>query len=207
MSTQTTTDLAARFEAKREECVKLAQEAFNQGGPVERHLRGQSSAFAEARDMARADAAGGAGEGFVLLPREPTEGMERAFDTAYWAKAGDASSPTPTEHPEDGGGPFGYGYRAMLKAVPPARDDKTESDLDWLRKQIVELCERTEDEMYEALQKDPTNQHEIGFYKGREWEAKGIRRAISEVVRLRKSEPPALVTLSATDQAGEVRDV
>jgi len=52
-----------------------------------------------------------------IAPDEPTPEMERAFDTAYWAKAGDASSPTPTEHPDDGGGAFGYGYRAMRKAA------------------------------------------------------------------------------------------
>jgi hypothetical protein len=76
MSTQTTTDLAARFEAKREECVRLAQEAFNQGGPVERHLRGQASAFAEASDMARADAARGAETGWQPIETAPTDGTQ-----------------------------------------------------------------------------------------------------------------------------------
>ena len=56
--TNPTTDLAARFEAKREECWKLA--AIGEGRSGVDFWAGGASAFAEARDMARAGAAGGA---------------------------------------------------------------------------------------------------------------------------------------------------
>jgi hypothetical protein len=55
-----TTDLAARFEAKRKECEEQAEGGFNL--VTRRFWQGRAEAFAEARDMARADAAGVAGE-------------------------------------------------------------------------------------------------------------------------------------------------
>jgi hypothetical protein len=58
MSTQTTTDLAARFEAKREEAERNLPSTFV--GALGAYWRGRVNAFAEARDMAHADAAGGA---------------------------------------------------------------------------------------------------------------------------------------------------
>jgi len=76
--TPPTTDLAARFEAKREECEEQAENPFDRGSRL--FWQGQAAAFAEARDMARAGAAGGAGEccvpddgepSFVLLGRDP----------------------------------------------------------------------------------------------------------------------------------------
>lgn len=45
---------------------------------------------------------------------------ERALEIArraYESKERDAFGPTPTEHPEDGGGPLGYAIRAYLKAL------------------------------------------------------------------------------------------
>lgn len=51
--TTPTTDLAARFEAKREECEKEAEFSLQRA-----YWRGRANSFAEARDMARADAAG-----------------------------------------------------------------------------------------------------------------------------------------------------
>jgi len=57
-------------------------------------------------------------EGWVLVPKEPTEAMIRAFAEASWKKREDGYSQSPTEHPEDGGGSIGYGYRAMLAASP-----------------------------------------------------------------------------------------
>lgn len=56
--------------------------------------------------------------GWKLVPIEPTKEMADAFDRAAWCKLQDAYGPCPTEHPEDGGGSFGYGWRAMLYAVP-----------------------------------------------------------------------------------------
>jgi hypothetical protein len=54
-------DLAARFEAKREEAVQFEREAEN---PTARqYWRGRSAGYAVARDMARADAAERAGDG------------------------------------------------------------------------------------------------------------------------------------------------
>lgn len=49
--------------------------------------------------------------------REPTNVMIESFNDASWAKVRDISSPTPTEHPDDGGGPVGYGFRAMIDAA------------------------------------------------------------------------------------------
>jgi hypothetical protein len=61
------TDLAARFEAKREECEEQAEGGFNL--VTRRFWQGRARAFAEARDMARAGAAGGAGERVRHLKR------------------------------------------------------------------------------------------------------------------------------------------
>jgi hypothetical protein len=63
------TDLAARFEAKREECVERAERLWAAGQRTDDWGRGRATAFAEARDMARADAAGGAGERVRHLKR------------------------------------------------------------------------------------------------------------------------------------------
>lgn len=48
---------------------------------------------------------------------EPTPEMIEAFTKAHDNKAADIRSPTPTEHPEDGGGAVGYGLRAALNAM------------------------------------------------------------------------------------------
>jgi hypothetical protein len=55
------TDLAARFEAKRAECEKKARR-LSRSDALHSEVLGRAHAFAEARDMARAGAAGGAGE-------------------------------------------------------------------------------------------------------------------------------------------------
>ncbi len=57
-------------------------------------------------------------EGWELVPIEPTGEMIEAFRSAHGRKCVDIASPYPTEHPDDGGGPVGYGYRAMLAAAP-----------------------------------------------------------------------------------------
>lgn len=57
-------------------------------------------------------------EGWKLVPVEPTAAMTTAGHTAWMRKAHDIFSATPTEHPEDGNGPMGYAYRAMLSAAP-----------------------------------------------------------------------------------------
>lgn len=49
--------------------------------------------------------------------REPSEKMISAFNKASWSKVKDISSPAPIEHPDDGGGPVGYGFRAMIDAA------------------------------------------------------------------------------------------
>ena len=66
--------------------------------------------------------------GWRLVPEEPTEAMIQAFDRAWWAKTQDVSSPTPTECPEDGGGPVGYGWRAALAATPPTPANAAQGD-------------------------------------------------------------------------------
>lgn len=58
-----------------------------------------------------------AAAGMVVVPREPTEAMLRAGRAAWWRKFKDMGQPQPTEHPDDGGGPAGYAYRAMLAAA------------------------------------------------------------------------------------------
>lgn len=63
-----------------------------------------------------------------LVPVEPTEAMSEAFERAYDRKYADIYAPTPTEHPNDGGGPFGYGYRAMLAAAPSPDQNRGEPD-------------------------------------------------------------------------------
>ncbi len=60
-------------------------------------------------------------DGWQLVPKEPTEEMIEAFATASWLKLQDSYGPSPTEHPEDGGGSIGYGYRAMLSVAPSHR--------------------------------------------------------------------------------------
>lgn len=57
-------------------------------------------------------------DGWQLVPKEPTDEMFQAFRLAHGRKCIDISGPYPTEHPDDGGGPIGYGYRAMLAASP-----------------------------------------------------------------------------------------
>lgn len=47
-----------------------------------------------------------------------TQAMIEAGEAAYDRKAEDMASPTPTEHPDDGGGPIGYAFRAMVAAMP-----------------------------------------------------------------------------------------
>ena len=74
-----TMDLAARFEAKREECEKKAQVAFREWNVTRGDkFLARSEAFAEARDMARADAAGGAGEE-AKKPRDPVRSLKEAL--------------------------------------------------------------------------------------------------------------------------------
>lgn len=53
-------DLAARFEAEREKCEAFEREAV--GLPAKKYWRGRADGWGLARDMARAGAAGGAGE-------------------------------------------------------------------------------------------------------------------------------------------------
>lgn len=53
----------------------------------------------------------------AVVPVEPTEAMLQAGTHAGRRKSQDAMSPTPTEHPDDGGGSLGYAYRAMLAAA------------------------------------------------------------------------------------------
>ena len=55
-----------------------------------------------------------------LVPTEATDKMAEAFSEACLRKLQDAYGASPTEPPEEGGGSFGYGYRAMLAASPPA---------------------------------------------------------------------------------------
>lgn len=57
-------------------------------------------------------------EGWKLVPIEPSDEMVEAFADASWRKLQDGYGDSPTEHPEDGGGPVCYGYRAMLAAAP-----------------------------------------------------------------------------------------
>lgn len=57
-------------------------------------------------------------ESWQLVPKEPTQKMLDAFAQGHGRKCLDISSMHPTEHPDDGGGPVGYGYRAMLAAAP-----------------------------------------------------------------------------------------
>lgn len=61
-------------------------------------------------------------EGWQFVPKEPTDDMIEAFRQAHARKCVDIASPTPTEHPDDGGGPIGYGYRAMLAAAPAKQE-------------------------------------------------------------------------------------
>lgn len=61
--------------------------------------------------------------GWAVVPREPTEAMLDAGNAAWWRKTRDIMAPSPTEHPDDGDGPLGYAYRAMLAAAPPAQED------------------------------------------------------------------------------------
>lgn len=68
-------------------------------------------------------------EGFQLVPVEPTWKMQQAFKDAHSRKCLDIASVTPTEHPDDGGGPIGYGWRAMLGAAPEAPNIKYEAKL------------------------------------------------------------------------------
>lgn len=74
-----TTDLAARFEAKREECCRGAQSHADSG--IANGYLAQAAAFAEARDMARADAAGGAGDTrlWATVPRVLPLDMAKAL--------------------------------------------------------------------------------------------------------------------------------
>lgn len=67
--------------------------------------------------------------GWQLVPTEPTDDMIEAFRQAHARKCVDIASHTPTEHPDDGGGPIGYGYRAML-AASPARPEPVVLDAD-----------------------------------------------------------------------------
>lgn len=68
-------------------------------------------------------------EGFQLVPVEPTWKMHQAFKDAHSRKCLDIASVTPTEHPDDGGGPIGYGWRAMLAAAPEAPNVKYEAKM------------------------------------------------------------------------------
>ncbi len=57
-------------------------------------------------------------EPWQCVPVEPTDYMLFKAETAAMNKDVDTYSPTPTEHPDDGGGPSGYYYRALLAAAP-----------------------------------------------------------------------------------------
>lgn len=63
-------------------------------------------------------------EGWQIVPREPTGNMQHSFRSSYRLKENDIASESPTEHPQDGGGPFGYGYRAMLATAPKFDDEE-----------------------------------------------------------------------------------
>jgi hypothetical protein len=63
-----------------------------------------------------------AAAGYAVVPVEPTEARLQAGRDAYRRKQQDAASPTPTEHPGDGGGPMGYAYRAMLAAAGETKE-------------------------------------------------------------------------------------
>lgn len=81
--------------------------------------------------------------------------------------------------------------RAASAEVDGAGGD--EDDLTWLRRQVISLCEDTEDRASHALERPNLTDHEKGFHKGAQTEAKGIRRAIAEVVRCRLQDRAALV--------------
>lgn len=55
--------------------------------------------------------------GYALVPVEPTEEMLKLGSRAYWDKQRDMCSPTPTEFPDECGGPMGYAYLAMVAAA------------------------------------------------------------------------------------------
>jgi hypothetical protein len=61
------------------------------------------------------------------------------------------------------------------------------SDLEWLRDQVVALCEDTEDRHAWIVERDKEGK-EGAFALGRIREAKSIRNAICEVVRERLAE-------------------
>jgi hypothetical protein len=111
--TNPTTDLAARFEAKREECLRKAVEAEGSGitasGVV--YWVGRARSFLEAQDMARADAAGGA-DGFVRVPARPTPEMLGAF----WRTKNTGTMEIGGEHQDSSDV---AAYRAMIEAAPP----------------------------------------------------------------------------------------
>lgn len=46
--------------------------------------------------------------------QEPSEAMVEVGDQAHFNKRNDMTCIAPTEHPDAGGGPFGYAWRAML---------------------------------------------------------------------------------------------
>lgn len=93
------------------------------------------------------------------------------------------------------------------EAQTPSGDDEPD-DLLWLRYQVLALCEDTEDKMHAELEKRGATQEEQGFYRGRYHEAKGIRRAIAEVVRCRLAKRAANPTPgeAQTQEGVSIRD-
>ena len=125
-----TTDLAACFEAKREECLKLEREAGNPTG--RQYWRGRSYGFAVARDMARAGAAGGAGEaGEGSLEAQAREMLAAEYE----AYVGEGPYPTYAKLARSSYGSFTQcSIRAIAKALaaappPPAQQGSSSPPL------------------------------------------------------------------------------
>lgn len=58
------------------------------------------------------------------------------------------------------------------------------TELEWLRDQVLILCETMEDNSHCRIERSETD-HEKGFHRGAASQAKSIRRTIAEVVRCR----------------------
>lgn len=62
--------------------------------------------------------------------------------------------------------------------------------LDWIYKEVVGLCEATEDDatLASILRSNPSNSYQAAYARGRISEAKGIRRTIAEVINQKRQE-------------------
>lgn len=76
-------------------------------------------------------------------------------------------------------------YDWPLPDTPAWPTEDVAGDLQWLRSQIVALCEDTEDRYAPTAERD-TEGKEGAYSRGRIHEAKSIRNAICEVVRERQ---------------------